>query len=56
MVLIDVEVYFEYIQVIRCNIEAESVEKSRDVENGPISEKNKGYTLKPICKTPRYFF
>jgi hypothetical protein len=36
MVLIDVRVPFEHVQAIRSNIEPESVEKCRDVQNEPI--------------------
>jgi hypothetical protein len=39
MVLVDTKVYFGHVQVIRSDIEPESIEKSRDVENDPISEK-----------------
>jgi hypothetical protein len=48
-VLVDAGAYFEQLQVIRCNIKLELVEKSRDVENDTISEKKKQrvYTLRP---------
>jgi hypothetical protein len=50
---------FEHVQVIRCNIGPESVEKCRDVQNEPISfnfrKKTKGIPLHPFFKTPLYF-
>jgi hypothetical protein len=36
MVLIDVRVHLEHVKVIRSNIEPESVEKCRDVQNEQI--------------------
>jgi hypothetical protein len=36
MVLVDVTVFYEHVQVIRFNIEPESVEKCRDVQNEPF--------------------
>jgi hypothetical protein len=36
MVVVVVEIPLEHVQVIRSNIEPESVEKSRDVQNEPI--------------------
>jgi hypothetical protein len=36
MVLMDIRVPSEHVQVIRSNIGPESVEKCRDVQNGPI--------------------
>jgi hypothetical protein len=36
MILVHVGVPPEHVQVIRSNIEPESVDKSRDVENEPI--------------------
>jgi hypothetical protein len=38
LMLIDTRVTFEHVQVIRCNIEPELVERSRDVENGEKAE------------------
>jgi hypothetical protein len=53
--LVDTRVHFEHIQVNRCDIELESVEKCRDVENEPVSEESMGIPLGPIFKTPSYF-
>jgi hypothetical protein len=39
MVLIDIGAHSEHVQVIRCDINPGSVEKSGDVENGTISQK-----------------
>jgi hypothetical protein len=36
MVLIDVGIHLEHVKVIRSNIGPKSVEKCRDVQNGPI--------------------
>jgi hypothetical protein len=40
-------VHFEHELLIGCDIKPESVEKSRDVENESISEKNGVYTGVP---------
>jgi hypothetical protein len=59
MSLIDVGIPLEHGQVIRSDIGPESVEKCRDVQNGPISgnfrKKAKGIVLKPFFKH-RYIF
>jgi hypothetical protein len=59
MSLIDVGIPLEHGQVIRSDIGPESVEKCRDVQNGPISgnfrKKAKGIVLKPFFQTPLYF-
>jgi hypothetical protein len=50
------------MKVIRCDIKPESVDKSEDVENEPISEKSRGYTSGQIfnyrhifLRTKKYF-
>jgi hypothetical protein len=47
MVVIYASAHSQQVLVIRCDIKLESVKKCRDVENEPISEKSKGYTLRP---------
>jgi hypothetical protein len=39
MALVKSRAHFEHVQVIRCDIKRESVEKFRDVQNKPISGK-----------------
>jgi hypothetical protein len=53
--LIDAQVRSELVQVIRCNIWLRSIERCRDVENGPISEKSTGYTQRPLFQPPLCF-
>jgi hypothetical protein len=52
IVLVDGVTHSKHVQVIRCDIKPESVEKSRGVENEPISGKNLG----PTFQTPLWFF
>jgi hypothetical protein len=59
MVLIDVRVHLEHVKVIRSNIEPESVEKCRDVQNEQIwvnfRKKAKGISLGQFFKRPLFF-
>jgi hypothetical protein len=59
MVPVDVTVPLEHVQVIRSNIEPESVEKCRDVQNEPIwanfRKKAKGIPLGLFFQTPIHF-
>jgi hypothetical protein len=50
--LIDVIAHFEHVQVIRCDIEPELVEKCRNVEN---EKKSEGYTIELMFRHRHVF-
>jgi hypothetical protein len=56
MLLVDKRVHSEHVQVIRSDIEPESVEKCSEVENGMVSEKIIRVRSGTIFHTPTYFF
>jgi hypothetical protein len=57
MALINLRAHSEHIQVIRCDIKLESVEKFRDVQNEPVSGKTLRVSLSGlIVQTPPCFF
>jgi hypothetical protein len=51
MALVNSRARSGHVQVIRCDIKRESVEKFRDVQNEPISGKSQGYPLGPPNQT-----
>jgi hypothetical protein len=55
MIVVEASAHSEHVQVIRCDIRRESVEKFRDVQNEPISGKKQGIPLGLIVQTPPYF-
>jgi hypothetical protein len=57
MVLVDAGAHCKHVQVIRCVIKYDSIEKCRDFENKTISEKIQGVKpLVPIFQTPKCLF
>jgi hypothetical protein len=60
MTPVDAKTHFEHFQVIRCDIEPQSVQKCQDVQNEPIRanfrKKARGIPRGPFFKTPLYFF
>jgi hypothetical protein len=55
MILVNARANFEHAQVIRSDIGPESVEKFRDVQNGPISGKKLIISLALFFQPPLYF-
>jgi hypothetical protein len=56
MALVNSKTHSEHVQVIRCDIKLESVEKFRDVQNEPIpAKKAEGIPSGLIVQTPPYF-
>jgi hypothetical protein len=56
MALANSGAHSEHVQVIRCDIKWESVEKFRDVQNEPVSGKKwRVIPLGLIVQTPPYF-
>jgi hypothetical protein len=43
----DEDAHSDHVQLIRCDIKLESVDKCRDVENGEFSRKAMGNALQP---------
>jgi hypothetical protein len=52
MFLVDVEAYFEHVQIIRCDIKPGPVGRPRDRENTQFLKNLMGTFLGPVVKTP----